>query len=392
MFNMCQAALIGVAALTSVLPMMPPDRERLERVPANVSLVTATQHISIAGSSCRLVGQIRTTSQGSFKCVSIAKRKVWKRTPSSSTTSTSTTSTTLPKPSDDTARKVYELAIGLMSQDVADSTKLEYISEAPPDVEGEDAAKMGVAPALRLFGQLGFQPPNSVIIFFAKTESGVRSTLIEQGCDSPLLRNNSFEYLRSTGVAVGGSCGNNRVAIVASSVSRWSRDRTSIDFQHTIPHELFHTWQLKDSGMCGGRRCGGGDFPVWLWEGSPQFMTRLAFWTWNQRRTHDQWFDHWYNVERRDQLSMCKDVKIEQMVQPSPSWPSPGACAYSKGQLAIEVLVANYGGFDALKRLHTTRSTRGLADFAVHFRNSTGRDLAEFYAEVNTYFATRGMP
>jgi hypothetical protein len=287
---------------------------------------------------------------------------------------------------------VYDLAQGLISQEAAISTQLEFISEEPSNPSGEEAAKKGVAPALRLFSQLGFQLPNSVIVLFAKTEEGVRSSLIGQGCDSPLLRNNTFEFLRATGVAVGGSCGHNRVATVAGPVSRWSRDQSSIDFQHTIPHELFHTWQMKDSGMCGRWRCGSGDFPVWLFEGSPQFMTRLAFWSWNQRRTHDQWFDYWYNVERRDLLAMCKDVKIEQMVQPSPSWPSPGACAYTKGQLAIEVLVANYGGFDALKRLHTTRSAPGLSDFATHFRSATGRELIDFYAEVNAYFATRGMP
>lgn len=28
----------------------------------------------------------------------------------------------------------------------------------------------------------------------------------------------------------------------------------------------------------------------------PQFMTRLAFWSWNRQRTHDQWFDQWYTV------------------------------------------------------------------------------------------------
>jgi len=277
-----------------------------------------------------------------------------------------------------------------MSQEPATTTNIEYMSEEPANIFGEDAVKRGVEPALRLFHQLGLTLPSSVIVLFAKSEAGVRSILIEQGCDSAWLRTNSFAYLGRVGVAVGW-CGSDRYGTTVSP-GVLLRNSSTIEFHHVIPHELFHAWQAKNAGMCGIRRCYSFDFPVWLWEGTPQFMTRLAFWSWNSERTHDEWFDQWYNVERRDYLAMCKDVKIEQMVQPAPPWPSPGACAYSKGQLAIEVLVANYGGFDALKRLHTTKTTPGYADFDTHFRNTTGRELTEFYTEVNAYFIKRGMP
>jgi len=389
----CQTISVGAAALTGILPVAVPEPEALQPTPAAVS-PSAAQAVSIGGTACKTRGQVRVTSAGSFRCSNVGNRRVWRRSAAApeTTTTTSSTTTTLPKPTDEVARKVYESVAAVMSQEPAITTNIEYLSEEPANIFGEDAVKRGVGPALRLFHQLGLTLPSSVIVLFAKTEAGVRSILIGQGCDSALLRTNSFEYLRSTGVAIGGPCGSNRVATVAGPVARWSRDQSSIDFQHTVPHELFHTWQMKDVGMCGRWRCGSGDFPVWLWEGTPQFMTRLAFWSWNQQRTHDEWFDQWYNVERRDQLAMCKDVKIEQMVQPSPSWPSPGACAYSKGQLAIEVLVANYGGFDALKRLHTTKTTPGYADFETHFRNTTGRELNEFYTEVNAYFMKRGMP
>jgi hypothetical protein len=389
----CQAVSAGAAALTGILPIAVPDPEAATPVHIVVTQ-SASEPVSIGGTTCKKTGQIRNTSTGSFKCTTVGNRRVWRRSAKAiaTTSPTSSTTTTLPMPTDDVARKVYESVVAVLSQEPATTTNIEYISEEPADTVGEDAAKRGVGPAIRLFNQLGFALPNSVIVLFAKTEAGVRSNLIGQGCDSALLRSNTFEYLRSTGVAVGGSCGSNRVATVAGPVARWSRDQLSIDFQHTIPHELFHTWQMKDVSMCGRSRCGGGDFPVWLWEGTPQFMTRLAFWSWNRQRTHDQWFDQWYTVERRDQLSMCRDVKIEQMVQPAPSWPSPGACAYSKGQLAVEILVANYGGFDALKRLHTTKTTPGYSDFGTHFRNTTGRDLTEFYAEVNAYLTKRGMP
>ena len=88
--------------------------------------------------------------------------------------------------------------------------------------------------------------------------------------------------------------------------------------------------------------------------------------------------------------SMCVGVPIEEMIIPSTPWPGPGWCAYSKGQLAVEVLIANYGGFDTLKKLHTTKSLAGYTNFPEHFRSVTGKDISEFYAEVNSYFAKRG--
>ena len=345
----------------------------------------------VMGTKCVKAGSFRTAKNVRYQCKKSAKGLRWVTiSAKNSPTTTTTTTTTLPKPTDEVALKVYESVAAVMSQEPAITTNIEFISEEPPNINGEDAAKRGVGPALRLYSQLGLTLPSSVIVLFAKTEAGVRSILIGQGCVSDILRTSSFEFLRSTGVALGGSCGSDRVATVAGPVARWQPDQSSITFQHTIPHELFHTWQMKHFGMCGRWRCDHLDFPVWLTEGSAQFMTRLAFWSWNQEWTHDQWFDQWYKVEQPGQLAMCKDVKIEQMIQPSPSWPSPGACAYSKGQLAIEVLVANYGGFDVLKRLHTTKTTPGFADFDTHFRNTTGRDLAEFYAEVNSYFVKRG--
>ena len=386
----CQGVAIGASLVASLIPGVASEQPRRVETPV-AAQVSAGVAPGISGKSCRKSGVVRSVGQVSYRCSPTKSGLRWKTQSAPVTTTTPpTTTTTMAVPSDSVAKKVYESVVGAMSQEVASSTQIEYISEEPSNTVGEDAAKRGVAPALRLFAQLGFNLPNSVIVMFAKTETGVRSTLIGQGCDSALLRTNSFEYLRSTGVAVGGSCGNGRVATVAGPVARWSRDQASIDFQHTIPHELFHTWQMKDSGMCGQWRCGSNDFPVWLWEGTPQFMTRLAFWSWNRQKTHDQWFDHWYRVQRTDQFSMCKGVTIEQMVQPSPAWPSPGACAYSKGQLAIEVLVANYGGFDALKRLHTTKSTPGYLSFETHFRSATGRELSDFYSEVNLYFKTRG--
>ena len=347
----------------------------------------------VVGTKCVKAGSFRTAKNVKYQCKKSAKGLQWvTTTPKSKPTTTTlitTTTTTVPMPVDEVARKIHDVVLVATSTEAVAGAKIEYISEAPSNVAGEEAAKIGVDKSLKLFSQLGFELPITVIVLFAQTESGVRSILIDQGCDSPELKTSWYQF-SSGGSALGGSCGSGRAAVVAGRISGWSRDQQSIDFQHTLPHEIFHQWQMNSTSWCGSWRCGNQDFPRWLFEGTPQLMTRLAYWSWNKSKTHQQWHDDWYTSQRPDMRSMCVGVPIEEMITPWTPWPGPGWCAYSKGQLAVEVLVANYGGFDTLKRLHTTKTRAGYTNFPEHFRSVTGRDISEFYAEVNSYFVKRG--
>jgi M6 family metalloprotease-like protein len=51
--------------------------------------LSATQPLSIGGSACKKVGQIRNTSAGSFKCRLVGNRRVWRRLVTSTTSTTS---------------------------------------------------------------------------------------------------------------------------------------------------------------------------------------------------------------------------------------------------------------------------------------------------------------
>jgi len=283
------------------------------------------------------------------------------------------------------------LLLAASTKEVVSSTKIEFLSEDLTYRSGEDSAKDGVNPALKIYTQLGFEIPKTVIVLFAKTESGIRTKLLAEGCTATVLRTD-FSFLSSTGWALLDSCNNDRVAVVIGPTSTWTRNQVSIDFQHTLPHELFHQWQLNSTLECGSWRCGNRDFPKWLFEGTPQVMARIAFWSWNKNRNYADWLEDWYTVYRASEKEMCRGVTIEEMVDPSAPWGRPGGCAYSKGQLAVEVLIANYGGFEALRNLHTTKTTAGLSGFAEHFQRITGRSLNDFYAEVNSYFAVRNFP
>ena len=346
----------------------------------------------IIGSKCAKAGSIRTAKNVKYQCKNSAKGLRWVMQSPKSMPITTTTTTTIPVPTDEVAKTVHELLVTAVAKDVTSTTKIQYLSEEPVNTNGEHSAKLGVEPALKLFAQLGFDLPMTVIVLFAKTEAGVRTQLLAEGCTDPFLRTD-FKYLAATGQAITQGCSNNRVAVIAGPVSRWGMfTQLSIDFQHTLPHEIFHQWQMNTASSCVNWRCGNMDFPKWLYEGTPQFMTRVAFWSWNRSKDHASWLENWYTTYRPSEKTMCQAVTIEEMVDPQAPWGRPGGCAYSKGQLAIELLVAKYGGFDALKNLHTTKTTPGLSGFADHFQRVTGRTLADFYSEVNAYFSKRNFP
>ena len=354
----------------------------------------------ITGTKCAKAGMFRTAKTVRYECKKSAQGLRWVLTSLNRTTTTTittittittTTTTTIPVPTDEVAKTVHELLVAAVAKDVASTTKIQYLSEEPINSSGEDAAKLGVEPALKLFAQLGFDLPMTVIVLFGKTETGIRSQLFAEGCDKRILSSGHL-YLASTGSALSGICSNNRVAVVAGPVSLWGYNYPSIEFQKTLPHEIFHQWQMNTASSCGVWHCHSADFPKWLYEGTPQFMTRVAFWSWNKSKDHAFWFLTWYAAYRPSDKTMCQSVTIEEMVDPQAPWGRPGGCAYSKGQLAIELLVAKYGGFEALKNLHTTKTTPGLSGFADHFQRVTGRTLADFYSEVNTYFSKRNFP
>ena len=364
----------------------------LSLTPLSVSSVSSAAP-QIVGTKCVKAGMFRTAKNVKYQCKKSSQGLRWvitlpKGTPTTtSTTTTTTTTTTIPVPTDEVAKTVHELLVAAVAKDVASTTKIQYLSEEPINSSGEDAAKLGVEPALKLFAQLGFDLPMTVIVLFAKTEDGVRTKLFAENCNSAALSSGHL-FLSATGAALNGSCSNNRVAVVAGPVSRWGPSQSGIDYQHTLPHEIFHQWQMNTASSCVAWRCGNSDFPKWLWEGTPQFMTRVAYWSWHKNQNHADLFDQWQDNRK----AMCQAVTIEEMVDPQAPWGRPGGCAYSKGQLAIDLLVAKYGGFEALKNLHTTKTTLGLSGFAEHFQRVTGRTLADFYSEVNAYFLKRNFP
>jgi len=84
----CQSISVGAAALTGILPVA---------TPAQHEQPSAVAAPSIAGTTCKKVGNVRTTAAGNFTCTAVKQRKVWRRSKASTSTATNTTNTTVPR-------------------------------------------------------------------------------------------------------------------------------------------------------------------------------------------------------------------------------------------------------------------------------------------------------
>ena len=353
----------------------------------------------ITSLKCAKAGTFRTSKNVRYQCKISAKGLRWvvastkiasKTVTSSTSVKSTTTTTSVAIPSDAVARKVYDLVIDALSVSPSSTAIIECLSEGGDYEKLVNEACVDGSRAAEFYSKLGFPLPAKNYVVFSQTDAGLRRIATEKGCDQPAIYS---ENLGAGGYAIPGKCRMGEVLVTAGRVQNWAKDHgRTIGFHHPVPHELFHQWQMTNTSFCKTWQCGNSDFPKWLWEGTPQFMTRFVYWSWNRSKDPSQWLDHWFRVERTDLFTNCKGVSIEQMVDPHAPWFNSNWCAYSKGQIAIEVLVANYGGFETLRKLHTTKTTPGHEDFKTYFKSVTGREISEFYSEVNSYFGVRNWP
>jgi hypothetical protein len=349
----------------------------------------------IVGSKCVKAGTFRTAKNVKYQCKKSAQGLRWVITSPKSlptTTTTSSTTTTLPVPRNEVSQVVQSEIQSGMASLTKSTTVWDFIEEDTLAPAIREALIYGLSRSLELFAQLGFDASSRLLILSANTEAGLRQRLLMEGCISPRLRDASTIFMAVGGWAHG-DCGGSRYGISIHGIGTGLVSLPtyrSLSYQHILPHEAFHVWRLRIGRNCSPRGCAYSDFPRWLEEGGAQFMARIGFWSWNQERSIDQWFDYWYNTLDRTQLPLCRTVSMSEMAD----WPAGGTggdfCAYSKGQFAIELLIAKYGGFRTLSRLFTERSSVGLNDFPKFFRQVTGQDLVVFYEEVEKYAKSRG--
>lgn len=108
MCALCQTVSVGAALLTGILPIATPEPEAT-RLPTLTASSRPLPQASIGGTTCKKVGQIRSTSAGNFRCTAVKNRRVWRRTATTTVTETTSTSTTTVVPTDQNLPKVNEV-------------------------------------------------------------------------------------------------------------------------------------------------------------------------------------------------------------------------------------------------------------------------------------------
>ena len=104
----CQTISVGAAALTGILPIATPEQADTPSMSPTIAVTSAVTSAatapvsaaasaptaaapSIAGTTCRKVSNVRTTTAGRFTCTAVKKKNVWRRSTTNTVVPTTTT-------------------------------------------------------------------------------------------------------------------------------------------------------------------------------------------------------------------------------------------------------------------------------------------------------------
>lgn len=359
-----------------------------------------TYAADINGTSCKTAGKIVTQSGKSFTCVKSGKKLIWKIQKSSKSTSTIKPETSLP-PLDNRPfvkskypellipQKVYKNLTSIAPTSLQINQQNLFLTEPFSQTDISVKLQGGLNEGLKFLSSIGFQIKSPFVIAFAQTNDWAKEILIKQGCQWEGLKTSDFKPLTWTGVKIPNKCSGNDGILREAIVQNIHTDGKSIESMHTLTHEAFHVWQSEnvstDFGLYPQNY-----FPRWFYESVPQALTVMAYANWNPDRSYDQWLDYWIENFRSQEKTTCLNSKIQDLIIPGSGIPGSDIstlCVYSKGVLAIDVLLANYGGLENLKKLYISHKIG--QDFSVTFKEVTGKEINSFYEEVNQYFVER---
>ncbi|MEY4962545.1 MAG: hypothetical protein RLZZ249_1242 [Actinomycetota bacterium] len=224
--------------------------------------------------------------------------------------------------------------------------------------------------------RLGLEIKKPLVLIYVNSAQWMNDEIERQGC--------SRYTLPLGGYAIWQDCGTNSVLTRPNADAEYSA-KESLDSQHGIIHEALHHWQRETVR----RGLGNADYPKWVWEGGAQALSRYIYWLNSDRaKTPEQLLVDWYTIDRSDLRGMCLGVNIREMILNTP-WPDKANCAYSKGQVAVDVFVELYG-IDKFAAIFQTPKTPGMSDFPSHFRSITGQEIESFYDLVDNETKSRG--
>jgi hypothetical protein len=251
-----------------------------------------------------------------------------------------------------------------------------YVSEAAQLSYANKAIIEVFEKHIQWLASTGLALRNELVFVIPRTAGWMNDEIARQGCGRYTLP--------IGGYAIWADC-SGRSVVTRPDVDTEGGSIFSLSAQHVMIHEAWHQWQREAVGT----QRGNGDYPKWIWEGSAQAVSRYAIWAvGDQLQDPEALLRDWYTLERPDLRASCVGVKIREMV-PNTPWPDKANCGYSKGQVAIDLLVEKYG-FNALVKIFQVPKQGGMTDFASVFKSVTGAELELFYDEVDIEMTKRG--
>lgn len=144
-----------------------------------------------------------------------------------------------------------------------------------------------------------------------------------------------------------------------------------LNIHATIPHELFHVYQMKQTSW--------NRLPSWLLEGSAVAIQQMSDVL--QMRPRSQYETHVRQVLLGYRGGEAEASKCLQGLSLISSVVGKG-CQYPQGAQAVETLLALHGGLEALKTLLSAELT---TDFASDFEKAVGISFAQFAREADAH-------
>ncbi|MFM8193076.1 MAG: hypothetical protein ACKN9L_06010 [Actinomycetota bacterium] len=319
----------------------------------------------LAGIKCFRIDKTKVISGITFKCSKKGKNLVWRK------------EKVIDNPVIEKSR--YREALDIQKYiDTANlvqlnsETKVNWYFQSNLNQDYKNATKLGLEKALEIYQKLGFTT-NETSVFVADDESEVRKLIAAAGCSLD-------RYNPAMGFISVNSCPDGRVILVARSYPSLNLN-TSIDkfdYQHVLAHEYAHQLQYELHTRFHQ------PIPIWMTEGGAQFLTSVAYSTWNQNRKYEDHLNYISAIWRKDIYEPCFPIRVQD-VPFNGAW-EDRKCGYSKGAKAVEFLVSKYGFKGYMDILKGTSSN----SFENAFQTATGNSLQSFYEQLEVFFKDQG--
>jgi len=325
-----------------------------------------------AGSVCSKQGTTKIYQGKKYTCIKSGKKLVWSKgvvvkTPTPTPTPTTRVKTLLETQLSSAFKSelVRDIPFTLVIENPNLSSKNRFLIEE-------------FKKHLRWLSGIGANITRPLVVIYADTADWMNEEFKRQGCVfAPGWK------LPLGGFAIMADCAGKYI------ITRPNADReagqSSIETQNGLIHEAFHQWQNQIMA----RGLDGNDWPKWLIEGGAHAFARYAFWeSTGSSSSPDQILVDWFTQDHEFRR-LCVGVPIREMVANIP-YPQKGwVCAYSKGQVAIDLYIEKHG-VESLFTLYRSPKSRGIQDFPALFQGVTGQDLEKFYNEVDIEMKIRG--